>query len=113
MIMRKTAIYTRVSTGYQVDKDSLPYQRQECQSYCRLVLHVPDEEMEVYEDAGKSGKNTDRPGFQRMMRAVKAGSISRVVVLKIDRISRNLIDFSMMYETFKEHVFFLLSRHPP
>lgn len=101
--MRKTAIYTRVSTGYQVDKDSLPYQRQECQSYCRLILHVPDEEMEIYEDAGKSGKNTDRPGFQRMMRAVKAGSISRVVVLKIDRISRNLVDFSMMYEDFKEH----------
>ena len=101
--MRKTAIYTRVSTGYQVDKDSLPYQRQECSSYCRLILHVPDEEIEIFEDAGKSGKNTDRPGFQRMMRQVKSGRISRVVVLKIDRISRNLIDFSLMYETFKEN----------
>lgn len=100
--MKKTAIYTRVSTGYQVDKDSLPYQRQECLNYCRLILHADDSEIEFFEDAGKSGKNTDRPGFQRMLAGVKAGRIGRVVVLKIDRISRNLVDFSQMYDTFKK-----------
>ena len=100
---RITAIYTRVSTGYQIDKDSLPFQKKELKNYCLHVLHVPNEEIEIYEDAGKSGKNTDRPAFQRMMKKVKAGKVARVVVYKIDRISRNLVDFSLMYDDFKEN----------
>ena len=95
------ALYVRVSTGYQVDKDSLPFQKQELQSYCKHVLHL--ENTEIFEDAGKSGKNTKRPGFERMMRRVAEGKISHVIVYKIDRISRNLVDFSQMYDTFKYH----------
>ena len=56
---------------------------------------------EVFEDAGHSGKNTRRPAFERMMKEVKAGMISHVIVYKIDRISRNLVDFSIMYDEFK------------
>ena len=95
------ALYTRVSTGYQVDKDSLPFQKKELTAYCKHILHADN--TELFQDAGKSGKNTDRPAFLRMMKKIRAGEISHVVVYKIDRISRNLIDFSMMYDEFKKY----------
>ncbi|MCM1124597.1 MAG: recombinase family protein [Eubacterium sp.] len=98
---RITALYVRVSTGHQIDRDSLPFQKKELQNYCLHILHIPADELEVFEDAGKSGKNTDRPAFQRMMKKVKAGGVARVCVYKIDRISRNLVDFSLMYDDFK------------
>lgn len=100
---RITALYVRVSTGYQIDKDSLPFQKKELKNYCVHVLHISPDEIEIFEDAGKSGKNTDRPAFQRMMKKVKAGKVARVVVYKIDRISRNLVDFSLMYDDFKHN----------
>lgn len=93
------ALYVRVSTGYQVDKDSLPFQKKELKSYCKHVLHLDN--IEIFEDAGKSGKNTNRPAFERMMKKVRAGLVSHVIVYKIDRISRNLVDFSLMYDDFK------------
>ncbi len=93
------ALYVRVSTGYQIDKDSLPFQKKELKAYCKHVLHL--ENIEIFEDAGKSGKNTNRPGFERMMKKVRAGLVSHVIVYKIDRISRNLVDFSLMYDDFK------------
>ena len=98
---KTVAIYTRVSTGYQVDKDSLPFQEKELKAYCKHILHA--EKTELFEDAGKSGKNTDRPAFLRMMKRIRAGEISHVVVYKIDRISRNLVDFSLMYDEFKKY----------
>ncbi len=100
---RKVALYTRVSTGHQVDKESLPYQRQALTAYCEHVLHLPADRLEVYEDAGRSGKNTDRPAYQRLMKDIRSDQISHVVVYKIDRINRNLVDFSVMYETLKNH----------
>lgn len=93
------ALYVRVSTGYQVDKDSLPFQKKELKAYCKHVLHLDN--IEIFEDAGKSGKNTNRPGFERMMKKVRTGLVSHVIVYKIDRISRNLVDFSLMYDDFK------------
>lgn len=101
--VRITALYVRVSTGYQIDKDSLPFQKKELKNYCVHVLHISPDEIEIFEDAGKSGKNTDRPAFQRMMKKVKAGKVARVIVYKIDRISRNLVDFSLMYDDFKHN----------
>lgn len=98
---RITCLYTRVSTGYQVDKDSLPFQKKELENYCTHYLHIPTANLELFEDAGRSGKNTDRPAFQRMMQRVRSGSAARVVVYKIDRISRNLVDFSLMYDEFR------------
>jgi len=97
----KIALYARVSTGYQVDKDSLPFQQKEMKAYCEHIMHRSD--YVVYEDAGKSGKNVDRPGFQRMMSDIRSGKISHVIVYKIDRISRNLVDFSQMYDEFKKY----------
>lgn len=97
------ALYVRVSTGYQVEKDSLPHQKKELQAYCEHVLHIAPERIEIFEDAGKSAKNTNRPGFERMIKKIKAGLVSHVLVYKIDRISRNLVDFSIMYDDFKRN----------
>ena len=98
---RIVAIYVRVSTGYQVDKDSLPFQKKELKAYCKHILHVDMSRVEIFEDAGRSGKNTKRPAYERMMQKVRAGLVSHVLVYKIDRISRNLVDFSLMYDDFK------------
>ena len=84
-----------------MDKDSLPFQKKELKNYCEHVLHINKNRIEVFEDAGKSGKNTKRPAFERMMEKVKSGQVSHVIVYKIDRISRNLVDFSLMYDDFK------------
>lgn len=92
----KVAIYLRVSTSYQVDKDSLPMQRKDLIAYCGLILGTDN--YEIFEDAGYSGKNTDRPAFQDMMGRIRKGEFTHVLVWKIDRISRNLLDFAEMYE---------------
>ena len=68
---KKSALYIRVSTHYQVDKDSLPLQREDLINYSKYALDV--DKYEVFEDAGYSGKNTDRPDFQRMMSRIRDG----------------------------------------
>lgn len=97
----KAALYVRVSTLYQIDKDSLPFQKQELENYCKYALNIED--VEIFEDAGYSGKNTDRPAYQRMMAKIRRGEFTHVCVWKIDRISRNLLDFAGMYEELKKH----------
>ena len=74
----KVAIYIRVSTLYQVDKDSLPMQREDLMNYCRFVLNTSN--FEVFEDAGYSAKNTVRPAYQQMMTRVRSGEFSHVLV---------------------------------
>ena len=96
----KVAIYIRVSTQYQVDRASLPVQREELINYARLLLNITD--YVVFEDAGYSAKNTDRPDYQRMMARVRTGEFSHILVWKIDRISRNLLDFAAMYAELKQ-----------
>lgn len=95
----KAALYIRVSTHHQVDKDSLPFQRSELINYAKYVLGIED--YELFEDAGYSGKNTDRPAFQGMMNRIKKGEFTHLLVWKIDRISRNLLDFCAMYDEVK------------
>lgn len=97
---KKAAIYCRVSTIHQTDRDSLPMQKNDMVNYARYVLSITD--YEIFEDAGYSGKNTDRPAFQQMMERVEDGEFSHVLVWKIDRISRNLLDFSSMYARCKK-----------
>ena len=58
---------------------------------------------QIFEDDGYSAKNTDRPHFQDMMNRVRAGEFSHIIVWKVDRISRNLLDFAAMYEELKDH----------
>lgn len=98
--MNRVAIYVRVSTTYQIDKDSLPMQRQDLIAYAKLMLNTDN--YVIFEDAGYSGKNTDRPKFQEMMSQVRQGAFTHLLVWKIDRISRNLLDFATMYKELKD-----------
>lgn len=97
--MNKVAIYVRVSTHHQVDKDSLPLQKKDLINYSEYILNTT--EYEIFEDAGYSAKNTDRPGFQKMMTKIRNKEFTHVLVWKIDRISRNLLDFCDMYNELK------------
>lgn len=87
------AIYTRQSVD-KVDSISIESQLEFCKYETR------GGEFEYYRDKGYSGKNTDRPDFQRMMKDIKAGKIKRVIVYKLDRISRSILDFASMMEEF-------------
>lgn len=96
---QKVAIYIRVSTHWQIDKDSLQVQRRELTAYSEMILNI--NEYEVFEDPGYSAKNTERPNYQLMMQRLRTGEFSHLLVWKIDRISRNLLDFAKMYEELK------------
>lgn len=96
----KVAIYIRVSTKHQVDKDSLKVQKRDLISYCKLVMGCND--YEIFEDAGFSAKNTDRPDYQAMMDKLRTRQYTHLLVWKIDRISRNLLDFATMYAELKD-----------
>lgn len=98
--VKKAALYIRVSTIYQVDKDSLKVQERELINYTKLILNIKD--YEIFRDAGYSAKNTDRPDYQKMMGKLRTGAFSHLVVWKIDRISRNLLDFAEMYQELKD-----------
>ena len=97
----KVAIYIRVSTDIQAEAgDSLAMQRADLLAYAKLMLKTED--CTIFEDAGYSGKNTDRPQYQEMMRQLRCGSYTHLLVWKIDRISRNLLDFAAMYVELKD-----------
>lgn len=90
------AIYARQS----IDRpDSISIESQI--DFCRREI-PPFETVREYLDRGFSGKNTDRPAFQKMMEDVERGEIRRVVVYKLDRISRSILDFSSMMERFEK-----------
>lgn len=105
----KAALYIRVSTHYQIDKDSLPFQRKELINYSKYVLGIDN--YEIFEDAGYSGKNTDRPKYQEMMTRIRTGEFTHILVWKIDRISRNLLDFTSMYEEIKKYNVTFISKN--
>lgn len=107
--LKRAALYVRVSTNYQIDKDSLPLQRKDLKEYAKYALGIDD--VEIFEDAGYSGKNTDRPAYQRMMEKCRKGNFTHIVVWKIDRISRNLIDFAAMYDELKRYNITFISKN--
>ncbi len=90
-----TAIYARQSVDKK-DSISIDTQIDMCRRYCAG-------ECRVYSDKGWSGKNLDRPEFQRMLSDIKGGQIDKLVVYKLDRISRSLNDFSNLMEMFKQY----------
>ncbi len=105
----KAALYVRVSTSHQIDKDSLPFQRKELENYSKYLLGIDD--FEIFEDAGYSAKNTDRPKYQEMMTRIRAKEFSHMLVWKIDRISRNLKDFTEMYDELKSSGIIFISKN--
>jgi len=105
----KVAIYVRVSTHHQVDKDSLPFQKEELVNYSKYILAIDN--FEIFEDAGYSAKNTDRPAYQDMMSRIRQGEFTHLLVWKLDRISRNLLDFCDMYEELKDYDVTFISKN--
>ena len=89
------AIYARQS----VDKaDSLSIQGQ-----IDLCQKQASEDYKVYQDKGYSGKNTNRPAFQRMMEDVEKGLIQKIIVYRLDRFSRSISDFGKLWDTLKKY----------
>lgn len=107
--MSKAALYLRVSTNHQIDKDSLPLQRRDLIAYSEMILGIKD--YVVFEDAGFSGKNTARPAYQDMLQRCRDGEFSHILVWKLDRISRNLLDFAGMYAEIKQLGITFISRN--
>jgi len=90
------AIYGRQSVDKQ-DSISIDSQIEFCQ------YELKGERYHAYTDKGFSGKNTDRPKFQELIRDIEQGLISTVIVYKLDRISRSIIDFARMMELFQRY----------
>lgn len=91
---RRCAIYTRKSTaaGLEQEFNSLDAQREACIAYVERQTGwtVIDEQ---YDDGGFTGANIDRPAFTRLMEDAEAGKFDILVVYKVDRLSRSLLDF--------------------
>ena len=95
-LVQYDALYARQSVD---KKDSISIQSQ--LEFCRYEAR--GSRFREYSDKGYSGKNTDRPDFIRLMRDIRAGLIKRVIVYKLDRISRSILDFANMMETFQKY----------
>lgn len=96
-------IYPRKSV-YRDNSDSVQVQVQLCREYAGIIFKGKDLEFRIYDkDEGFSGKNMNRPSFKELMADIEAGELDAVVVYKLDRISRNVREFSAMYEIFQQH----------
>ena len=96
---RKCALYVRVSTGLQADEgESLDEQIEKLKNFC---AYKGWKNFIVYREEGFSGKDMERPEFQRMITDVHRGDVNTVVVKKIDRLSRSIIDFENIYKAFE------------
>ena len=102
----RCAIYTRKSTEEGLDQafNSLDAQREACEAYAASQRHEGWQVLDTrYDDGGWSGGNLTRPALQRLLADIKAGDVDLVVVYKIDRLTRSLMDFSKLVEVFDEH----------
>ena len=99
----RCAIYTRKSSeeGLDMEFNSLDAQREACEAY---IASQKSEgwvaTRDRYDDGGFSGGNLDRPGLKQLLADIDDGLIDVVVVYKIDRLSRALMDFSKLVEVF-------------
>jgi DNA invertase Pin-like site-specific DNA recombinase len=99
----RCAIYTRKSSeeGLEMEFNSLDAQRDACEAYVASQkpegwVLVPDR----YDDGGFSGGTLERPALQRLLADIEGGRVDVVVVYKIDRLSRSLMDFAKLVEVF-------------
>ena len=102
----RCAIYTRKSTeeGLEQEFNSLQAQREACEAYIKNQKHenwqlLPTE----YDDGGYSGGNMERPALKRLLQDVHNGLVDIIVVYKIDRLTRSLMDFSKIVEVLDKH----------
>src|SRR6195952_164966 len=99
----RCAIYTRKSSEEGLDQafNSLDAQREACAAYILSQasegwVALPD----IYDDGGISGGTLERPALQRLLAEVRDGRIDIIVVYKVDRLTRSLLDFSKLVEAF-------------
>ena len=102
----RCAIYTRKSTEEGLDQEfnSLDAQREAAEAFVQSQrregwIVLP----EFYDDGGFTGANMDRPALKRLLQAVEARELDCVVVYKVDRLSRSLLDFTRMLSIFEKH----------
>ena len=102
----RCAVYTRASSeeGLGQEFNSLHAQRDACEAYVTSQraegwVLVPDH----YDDGGFSGGTLERPALQRLLADIEAGCVDVIVVYKIDRLSRSLMDFAKLVEVFEAH----------
>jgi site-specific DNA recombinase len=102
----RCSIYTRKSSDEGLNKEfnTLEAQREACEQY---VLSQKAEgwlfSADHYDDGGFSGGSMKRPALQRLLSDIEAGKVDCVVVYKIDRLSRSLVDFTKMVDLFDKH----------
>jgi len=102
----RCAIYTRKSTdeGLEQEFNSLDAQRESAEAYIASQRHegwvcIPDR----FDDGGFTGGNMERPALKRLVARIESGDVDCVVVYKVDRLSRSLLDFARMMELFDKH----------
>lgn len=94
------AIYARQSIDKK-DSLSIETQIQDCKNLIERT--EKDKTIVVFKDKGFSGKNTDRPELQKMIDEIERDNIEKVIVYKLDRISRNIVDFYNLYDFMEKH----------
>jgi site-specific DNA recombinase len=102
----RCAIYTRKSSeeGLEKEFNSLAAQREAAEAY----IHSQRQEgwvalPETYDDGGFTGANMDRPALHKLLGEIAAGRVDCVVVYKVDRLSRSLLDFARLMGEFEKH----------
>jgi site-specific DNA recombinase len=102
----RCAIYTRKSTeeGLEQAFNTLDAQRESAEAFISAQRHegwvcLPDR----YDDGGFSGGTLERPAMARLLADIEAGRVDCVVVYKVDRLSRSLMDFSRVMQVFDRH----------
>jgi site-specific DNA recombinase len=102
----RCAIYTRKSSeeGLEQEFNSLDAQRESGEAYIKSQEHEGWECLPThYDDGGFTGGNMERPALKRLLADIEAGKVDCVVVYKVDRLSRSLLDFALMMGTFETH----------
>jgi hypothetical protein len=102
----RCAIYTRKSTEEGLDQDfnSLDAQREAAEAFIASQRHEGWVAVEGrYDDGGFTGANMERPALARLLADIEAGRVDTVIVYKVDRLSRSLMDFSRIIGLFDQH----------
>jgi DNA invertase Pin-like site-specific DNA recombinase len=112
----RCAIYTRKSTeeGLAQEFNTLQAQRESAEAYVKSQVHAGWTAVtERYDDGGYTGANLERPALRQLLVDIKAGIIDCVLVYKVDRLSRSLLDFARLMEVFEQHQVSLVSVTQP
>ncbi|HAR41031.1 MAG TPA: hypothetical protein DCS07_00085 [Bdellovibrionales bacterium] len=104
---KQVGFYLRVSTEEQAENPEGSIKNQEERLKLTLALKNTDGKFGtlagVYCDAGRSGKDMNRPELKRLLKAIEAGEINMVMVSELSRLSRSIKDFSQIWEFMQAH----------